>query len=85
MFVPLVGKMSASKLIHYFSSHPVVFGFQASSPLDNITLLKRRLIDFLGFQTGIGESAFATLDTEQLISHTRTGLVDTIACLQGLD
>ena len=26
-----------------------------------------------------------TLDTEQFISHTRTVLVDTIACLQGSD
>ena len=31
-------KMSASKLIRYFSSHPVAFGFQAFTPPDNITL-----------------------------------------------
>ena len=30
--------MSASKLIHYLCSHPVAFGFWASSPADNITL-----------------------------------------------
>ena len=36
--VPLVGKMSTFKLINYFSSHPEAFGFQASSPPDNITL-----------------------------------------------
>ena len=36
------------------------------------------------FQTGIGVPAQATLDTEQLIFHTRTALVDTIASLQGL-
>ena len=36
--VSLATKMSASKLIHYFSSHPAAFGFQASTPPDNITL-----------------------------------------------
>ena len=30
-------------------------------------------------------NAHATLDTEQLISHTRLPLVDTIACLQDSD
>ena len=34
------------------------------------------------FQTGIGAVAHATLDTEQLISHTRTALV---ASFQGSD
>ena len=37
------------------------------------------------FQTGIGTAAQATLDTEQLISCTRSVLVDTIASLQGSD
>ena len=32
---------------------------------------------------GIDTAAHATLDTEQLISHTRTAPVDTIASLQG--
>ena len=36
--VSLATKMSASKLIHYFSSHPVAFGFRVSTPLDNISL-----------------------------------------------
>ena len=36
--VPLATKMSASKLICYFSSHPAAFRFQSSSPPDNITL-----------------------------------------------
>ena len=36
--VSLATKMSASKLIHYFSSHPAAFGFQASTPPDNISL-----------------------------------------------
>ena len=36
--VPLAGRMSASKLMHYFSSHPAAFGFKASSLPDNIAL-----------------------------------------------
>ena len=36
--VSLATKMSVSKLICYFSSHPAAFGFQASTPPDNITL-----------------------------------------------
>ena len=35
--VSLATKMSASKLIHYFSSHPAAFGFQAPTPPDNIS------------------------------------------------
>ena len=35
--VSLATKMLASKLIHYFSSHPAAFGFWSSTP-DNITL-----------------------------------------------
>ena len=36
--VSLATKMSASKLIHYFFSHSAAFGFQASTPPDNISL-----------------------------------------------
>ena len=36
--VPVAGKMSASELIYYFSSHPATFGFQPSSPLDKFTV-----------------------------------------------
>ena len=36
--VPLATKMSAPKLICYFSSHPAAFGFWSLTPLDNITL-----------------------------------------------
>ena len=44
--VSLATKMSASKLIHYFSSHPAAFGFQASTPPDNISLnLANRKVD----------------------------------------
>ena len=48
--------MSASKLTHHFSSHPAAFGFLASLPSDNITLIS-------DYQTGIGAVANATLDT----------------------
>ena len=79
MFV--AGRMSASKLIQYFSSHPTVFGFQSSSPPDNITLNPAyRKMDQSDFQTDIGVAACANLDMEQLNSHTRAALVDTIAC-----
>ena len=37
------------------------------------------------FQTSIGATVHATLDTEQLISDTRAALVDTVASLQGSD
>ena len=36
--VPLTTKMSAPKLICYFSSHLAAFGFQSSTPPDNTTL-----------------------------------------------
>ena len=77
--LPQAGKMSASKLIHYFSSHPAAFGFWASLPPDDNTLNtanKRTDQSLFDFQTR------ATVNTEQLISHTRGTLVDTIACLQ---
>ena len=38
LLVPLVGKMSAFKLICYFSHHPAPFGFWVSLPPDNLTL-----------------------------------------------
>ena len=37
------------------------------------------------FQTGIGATSHATLDTEQFISHTIDALVDSISSLQGSD
>ena len=37
------------------------------------------------FQTGTGSAVYASLDTGQLISYTRTTLVNTIASLQGSD
>ena len=62
--VSLATKMSASKLICYFSSHPAVFGFCVSTPQDNISLNSaNRKVDqsLLDFQTGIGVAAHATL------------------------
>ena len=80
----LATKMLASKLIHYFSSHPAAFGFQSSMPPDNVTLTSaNRKADqnLSDFQTGVGAAAHATLDTEQLISHLRAALVDTLSSL----
>ena len=82
--VPLATKMSASKLIHYFSSHPASFGFWSSTPLDNITLTSanRKGDQSLSeLQTGVGAAAHAILDTEQLISHFRVALLDTLSPL----
>ena len=82
--VPLATKMSASKLIHYFSSHHAAFGFWSSTPLDNITLTSanRKADQSLSdLQTGVGAAAHATLDTEQLISHLRVALLDTLSSL----
>ena len=80
--VSLATKMSASKLIHYFSSHPAALGFWASTPPDNISLnsantkVDQSLSDF---QTGLGATAHATLDIEQLISCLQVALVDTFS------
>ena len=66
----------------------MAFGFWASAPPDNITLNHtNKMTDrsFSYFQTGIGGTALASLDTEQLISHTRAAFVDTIASLQDSD
>ena len=82
--VSLATKVSASKLIHYFSSHPAAFGFQASTPPDNISLnsANRKADQPLSdFQTGVGATAHATLDTEQLISHLQVALFDTLSSL----
>ena len=82
--VSLATKMSASKLIHYFSSHPAAFGFWASTPPDNISLnsANRKVDQSLSdFQTGLGVASHATLDTEQLISCLQVALVDTFSSL----
>ena len=75
--VPVATKMSASKLICCFSSHQAALGFQSSTLPDNITLTPtNRKAD-----TGIGVAAHATLNMEQVISHIRVALVDTISSL----
>ena len=82
--VSLATKMSTSKLIHYFSSHPTAFGFWASTPSDNISLnsANRKVDQSLSdFQAGLGATTHATLDTEQLISHLQVALVDTLSSL----
>ena len=77
--VTWTGKMLAFMLICYFSSHPAAFCFLASSPPHDITL------NSANFQSGIGAAAHATLDTEQLSSHIRAALVDTVVPLQDSD
>ena len=82
--MPLATKISASKLIYYFSSHPAAFRFQSSTPSDNITLTSANSNadqSLSEFQTGIGAAAHTTLDTEQLISHLKVALVDTLSFL----
>ena len=82
--VSLATKMSASKLICHFSSHPATFGFWASTPPDSISLNStNRIADqsLSDFQTGVGATAHATLDTEQLISPLQVALVDTLSSL----
>ena len=86
--IPLESKISTTKLIHYFSNHPVAFGFQASSPPNNISMNaanKKTDQSPSDFQTGTGAAAHTTLQTEQLTSHTRTAFVDTTASLHSSD
>ena len=80
----LATKMSASKLIYYFSSHLAAFGFWASTLPDDISLnsANRKVDQSLSdFQTGLGATAHATLDTEQLIFCLQFALVDTFYSL----
>ena len=83
--VSLDTNLSASKLIHYFSSNPAAFEFQSSLPPDNITSnpANRKADQSLSkFQTGIGAAAHATLDMVWPISHIKVTPVDTISSLQ---
>ena len=83
---PQVEKISASKLIHYFSGHPVVFGFLASLPPDNVTLnpASKRVDLSLSDWHCAPMATHANLDTAQLISHTRIALVNAIASFRVL-
>ena len=77
-----------SKLIHCFFNQPAAFGFWSSLPPDNTTLnLVNKKTDqsLSDFQTGIGVTSHATLDTEQLTSDTRTAIANTITSLQDSD
>ena len=65
-----------------------MFAFLATSPPDNLTLNpanKRIDQSPSDFQTAISAAGHANLETEQLISHIRSALVDTIASPQGFD
>ena len=80
--------MSASELIFYFSGHPAAFGFSASFSPDNITwntAYKKIDQSLSDFQTVIGAACHAILDTEELISHTRSAIVDTNSSLKESD
>ena len=81
----LATKMSASKLIHYFSSHPAAFGFGASTPPDNISLNSaNRKVDqslSLIFRLVLGAAAHATLDTGGTYFSSPGCLVDTLSTL----
>ena len=55
--------------------------FQSSSSI-LCQLPIRGLISFCDFQTNIGAAAYATSDTEKLISQNRSALPDTIAALE---
>ena len=48
-------------------------------------LLIRRLLHLSEFKTHIGAAAHATLEADQLTSHTRSTIVDTITSLQDTD
>ena len=63
--VSLATKMSASKLICYFSSHSAVFRFWSSTPPDNITLTSanRKADQNPSDLTSVGTAAHAALDT----------------------
>ena len=85
--VSLATNMSASTLTHYFSNHPATFRFQSFTWPDNITLTSanRKADQSLSeFQTDMGAAAYATLDMEQVTSHLRVALVDTLSSLPNL-
>ena len=82
--VSLATKMSASKLICYFSGYPAAFGFWSSTLPANINLTSayRKADQSLSdMQTGVGVAAHAILDKEQLISHLRVVVLDTLSSL----
>ena len=77
----LATKMSASKLIHYFSSQPAAFGFQASTPPDNISLNSaNRKVDQI-FRTVLVPLHMLLLTQSNLFLVSRIALVDTLSSL----
>ena len=75
--------MSSSELIHYISGHPAAFGFEASLPHDKSTLdPASKMTDPESCRLSL-VCQLLPLKIEQLISHTRTALVDSIDSLQG--
>ena len=78
-----MGQVVGIEIDLLLSSHPVAFGLQtSSSPGITINAANDGTDQSLQYLTGIGTVDHATLDTEQLISCTRTALIDTIAFLQ---
>ena len=78
--VSLATKMSTSKLIHYFSSHPAAVGFHSSTPPYNVTLTpanRKADHNLSEFQTGIGATAHAILTWSSSFPTSRVSLVDT--------
>ena len=76
----LAGRISVSKLIQHFPSHPVAFGFQASTLPDNFiidTANKKTDQSLSDFQTCTDDVALATLEMGQLISHMGSAIINT--------
>ena len=89
LLLPVVqaGKMAASYFDSLLFLPSSCIGFWVYLPPYNITLspANKRTDQSSAFHTSIDATAHAVLDTEQLISHTRSPLVDTFASLQGSD
>ena len=84
----MVRKMIASKLIHYFCSHPVDIVFLASSSLDETTLNasnKKTDQNLSNVQTCSSAAIQAKLDTKKCIFCTRTTHVDNVVSLWDSD
>ena len=75
--------MSTSKLIPYFSSHPAAFGFQASTPPDNISLnsANRKVDQSLRFSDWSGCHCTCYSWHRATYFHLQVALVDTLSSL----
>ena len=85
--VPKARKMSASKLICYFSSHLATFGLWASLPPDNITVSLPIWIpiNLSDFQSSTVATVHATFRHRAAHFSYQSSTVDTIASLQSYD